>query len=310
MHHTPPPSTVSFRENLRGILAISACNLLFLINDTLLKLAGSELPLGQIIFLRGLFATALLLPMAWMAGAFGQVRLLRNRHVVSRTIAEIGAGILYLLALLHIPIANLNAILQIVPLMITAAGALFLGEEVGWRRWAAIGVGFVGVMIVVRPGLAGFDVYAVVALGSMFFITLRDINTRLMPRQIPGLLIALVTGCAVGLSGPVFSLAFAEEWVMPTARSLGLLLAAVLFLIGGYLTAVEFMRHGNISVVAPFRYTVIIWAMMSGFLVWGETPDWPMLLGTAIIIGTGVYTFHRERQASRLMAEAAAGEGL
>jgi drug/metabolite transporter (DMT)-like permease len=210
----------------------------------------------------------------------------------------------------HIPIANTNAILQVVPLMVTAAGALFLAEKVGWRRWTAIVVGFAGVMIVVRPGLAGFNAYALVALAAMVFITLRDMNSRLMPREIPALLIALVTGFFVGLSGPGIGLFLGETWLMPSWHSVGLIAIAIVFLVGGYLTSVIAMRHGDISVVAPFRYTVIVWAMIVGYLVFADVPDLPMLIGTAIIIATGVYTFHRERKQARLQAEALAGEGM
>jgi drug/metabolite transporter (DMT)-like permease len=299
-----------FRENLRGILGISACNLLFLINDTLIKVASVELPLSEIIFFRGVFATALILPLVVMTGAHRQSAHLWNWPVFWRTVADVFAAFLYLYALFHIPIANANAILQIVPLMITAAGAVFLGERVGWRRWTAIFVGFVGVLIVVRPGLAGFDVYSLYAVAAMFFITLRDMTTRIMPAGLPALLVALVTGAAVGASGPVFAVVLDQNWVVPSWHAMALIFAAVFFLIGGYLTAVEFMRHGDISVVAPFRYTVILWAMIVGFVVWREVADWPMLLGTAIIILTGVYTFHRERNLARLREEAASGEGL
>ena len=299
-----------FRENLRGILAITACNFLFLINDTFIKLANSDMPLGEILFFRGLFASALLVPLVIFTGAHRSVGLLRSSAVWWRTLAEICAAFLFLLALFHTPIANVNAILQTVPLMVTAAGAIFLGETVGWRRWSAIAVGFVGVLIIVRPGLEGFNVYSLVALASMVFITLRDLMTRVMPRGLPALLVALVTAIAVGLSGPLIGIGLGEQWAVPTGRSLGLILAAVFFLIGGYLTAVEFMRHGDIAVVAPFRYTVVIWAIIVGFIVWREVPDWPMLIGTAIIIATGVYTFRRERNLARLAAEAEAGEGI
>ena len=303
-------SPAPFRENLRGILSVSACNLLFLINDAFLKVANEELPLTQILFLRGLFVTPILLVMVIATGAHRQFALLANWPVFWRTLSEVCAAFLFLQALFHIPIANANAILQIVPLMITAAGAVFLGEMVGWRRWTAIAVGFVGVLIVVRPGLAGFDAFSLYALASMFFITLRDMTTRIMPAGLPALLVGLVTGAAVGLSGPVLGLATGEQWVMPSMWSLGLIFAAVFFLIGGYVTAVDFMRHGDISVVAPFRYTVIVFAMIVGFTVWGEVPDSLMLIGTAVIIATGVYTLHRERSAARLREEAAAGEGL
>ena len=165
-------------------------------------------------------------------------------------------------------------------------------------------------MIVIRPGLEGFDAWSLMALASMIFISVRDLTTRTMPRGIPALLVALVTGIAVCLTGPFFGLVAGETWIVPDSDALLLMGGAAVFLIGGYLFAVDFMRHGDISVVAPFRYTVIIWAMIVGYLVFSDVPDLPMLIGTEIIIATGIYTFHRERMAARLKAEAFAGEGM
>jgi drug/metabolite transporter (DMT)-like permease len=300
----------SFRENLRGIVALSACNLFFLINDTLVKIAGDGMPLSEILFFRGLMATLLIIPLVVASGAHKQIVHLRNWPVFWRTVAEIVAAFTYLLALFNIPIANANTIVQVVPLMVTAAGAIFFGEIVGARRWSAIVVGFIGVVIVVRPGLEGFNVYSLLAIASAVFVTLRDVTTRMMPRGLPAILVALVTGAAVGISGPFIGFAIGETWTMPTAAGLGLIFAAVFFLIGGYLTSVIFMRHGDISVVAPFRYTVIIFAIVIGFIVWHEIPDWPMLVGTAVIAASGIYTFRRERNLARLQEEAASGEGI
>jgi drug/metabolite transporter (DMT)-like permease len=287
-----------FHENIRGIIAISVCNLLMLTNDTLLKLVSSEMPLGEIFFSRSIVASLVVLPLIWLGGSFRHIGLLRHRAVGWRMIAEITSAYLFLAALFRIPIANANAILQVVPLMVTAAAAIFLGEKVGWRRCTAIGAGFFGVLVVVRPGLAGFDAYSLIALAAMFFVTLRDMTTRFMPRHLPAPLVALATAITVGLSGPVFGVAAGESWVVPGGRSSGLIVASVFFLVGGYLTAVEFMRHGDVSVVAPFRYTQVIWAIIAGYVVWRDVPDAPMLVGTAIIIGSGVYTFQREHRLS------------
>jgi drug/metabolite transporter (DMT)-like permease len=297
-----------FRENLKGIAAISACNLLFLVNDTQIKLASEELPLGEIIALRGGFATILLAVIVVATGQHIHFRQLAHQGIAWRTIAEIASAYLYLIALFHIPIANANAILQVIPLAVTASAAIFLGDHVGWKRWTAIAVGFIGVLIVIRPGLEGFNSYSLLALASVAFITLRDMTTRMMPAALPALLIALSTAAGVGITGPIFAILAGEHWVVPSLRSLMLIGGAVIFLIGGYLTAVGFMRHGDIAVVAPFRYSVIIWAMIVGYLVWGEVPDGPMLVGTAIIIATGVYTFHRERRLAARAAVAAMGE--
>ncbi|CAN5273536.1 DMT family transporter [soil metagenome] len=297
-----------FRENLRGILAIVACNFLFLINDTMIKLASAELPLGEIITIRGAFATIVLVPIVAAAGLIREIRLVRQPALMWRTLAEIGAAYFYLIALFHIPISNTNTIIQVVPLAVTACAAIFLGHAVGWRRWIAIVIGFLGVVVVIRPGLGGFNSYGLLALVSAGFITIRDMSTRVMPAAVPTLLIALTTAVVVGLTGPVFAIIAGEQWALPSGHVLLLLATAVVFLVGGYLLSVDFMRHGDLAVVAPFRYTVILWAMIVGFVVWGETPDLPMLAGSAIIIATGVYTFHRERRLSAQAAQAAMGE--
>ena len=295
--------TATFRQNLRGIVGISAANLLFLINDTMIKLASEAMQLGQILFVRGLFATILLIPICIAAGVMKKIPLLPNWSLFWRTFSEVCSAILFILALFNMPIGNINAILQVVPLMVTAGAAVFFGESVGWRRWAAIVVGFIGVVIVIRPGLDGFDAWSLVALASMLFITLRDLSTRTMPRGIPVLLVALVTAIAVCLTGPVFTLAAGETWVVPGNRELMLLGGAALFLIFGYLFAVDFMRHGDIAVVAPFRYIVVLWAIIVGYIVWGEVPDLPMIIGTAVVVASGIYTIHRERRMARILAE-------
>ena len=293
----------SFRETLRGIVAISACNLLFLINDTMIKLANSELPLGELLFIRGLFASSLLLPIVVWTGAHRQVataeelgdvpahrRRDRRRDPFS-----------------HRALPHPYRQRQRDPAGRAADGHGVRGglprRQVGWKRWLAIAIGFAGVLIVVRPGLAGFNVFSLVALASMVFITLRDMTTRMMPRNLPALLVALTTGVAVCLTGPVLGVVSDEVWTWPSGRSFALMVGSAVFLIGGYLTAVDFMRHGDIAVIAPFRYSVVVWAIIVGFVVWGEVPDLMMLIGTAIIVVTGIYTFHRERRLARIVAE-------
>jgi drug/metabolite transporter (DMT)-like permease len=299
-----------FRENLRGILLIIACNFAFLCSDTMIKLIGPAIPLGEFITLRGIAVTLILTPVVAYTGVWRHARMLRSPALFWRTFGEAASAFTYLAALIHMPIANINTIMQIVPLAITAAGALLLGEAVGWRRWSAIAVGFAGVIIVVRPGAEGFNVFSLLALGSAFLVALRDISGRIMPRGLPALLVAYFTGAAVGLCGPFYALAIHEVWVIPPPWALGYFIVAVGFVICGYLLSVAFMRHGDIGVVAPFRYVVIIWAIIIGFLVFNEVPAWPVYVGMAIIAASGIYTFQRERNRARLLAEATSGEGL
>lgn len=300
-----------FRENLRGIVAMTACNFLFLINDTALKLASGDMPLTQMLFLRAMFAVPILVIALFATGTHRRFRTLSlSWPLFWRTFGEILAAYSFLMALFHIPIANANTIAQVVPLAITAAGAIFLGERVGWRRWAAIVVGFIGVLIVIRPGFEGFDAYSLLVLGSVVGVTIRDMATRAIRQDTPALFISIVTGVAVGISGPIFALVLGDSWSMPSTNVALLIFVSAVFLCGGYITSVFAMRHGDISVIAPFRYTVIVFAIIIGFVIWREVPDTWMIVGTLIIAATGVYTFSRERNLSRLRAEAEAGQGL
>src|SRR5262249_28957606 len=197
----------------------------------------------EILFLRGVFATLFMSTLVVAFKLHGQLADLLARPVFWRTVAEIAAAFLYIIALFHMPIANINAILQVVPLMITAAGAVFLGERVGWRRWTAIAIGFAGVLIIVRPGIGGFDLWGLLALGSMLFITLRDMSTRVMRRGVHALLVAWVTAIAVCVSGAVYG--FTEVWPTPGAMPLLMMAGASVLVVAGYLTAVQAMRHGD-----------------------------------------------------------------
>lgn len=284
----------SFRENLRGIVAMVLCNTLFLINDAQLKLVSVDMPIGQLIFLRGLFSIVIIGAIVAWTGQYRAIGQVWHWVLGLRCIAEIAAAFLFLYALFHMPIANINAILQVIPLMITAAGAIFLGEHVGWRRWTAIGVGFLGVLVVMRPGLEGFNQFSLVALAAMLFVTFKDLTTRMLPRGFPAMLVGGATAIAVGLSGAAYGVT--EDWIVPEWRHLALLAGSATFIIAGYYTSVIAMRHGDISITAPFRYSVIISAIIVGYLFWGEVPDAPMLIGTTIIILTGIYTFQRERR--------------
>ena len=288
-----------FRENLKGIAAMTAANLSFLLNDTQVKLAGDRLPMGEIIFLRGLFAAALIGIAVVGLGLHRHVRALFHRTVVWRTIGEVCATLLFLTALFRMPIADITAVLQVIPLVTTAAGAVFLAERVGWRRWTAIVVGLIGVLIVLRPGGEGFNVFGVLALGAVLFISMRDIVTRVMPPGIPTMLVAWVASIVVTLVG--VGLGAGEDWVAPGAPDIGLTTGAGAFIAAGYWLAIVAMRHGDVAVVAPFRYTPIVGAIIVGYLIWGDVPDLPMVIGTVIIVGTGIYTFYRERRHARLI---------
>ena len=290
------PST--YAENLRGAGFISLSMLGFAVNDALMKLVGPELGLFQAVFLRGLFAT---FAIGALAVIFGAIRRPSRRDLAwigARTAGEIGATVCVLTAVFNMPLAAVSSILQTLPLSLTLVGALFLGERVGWRRWGAILVGFAGVLVLLRPGAGDFDPYALWALAAVGFVTLRDVATRKIGRATPSLLVTVsTTGAVTVLAG----LAVAEGggWTPVPAASLAGLAGAAGAILVGYFFGVQGMRVGDIGFIAPFRYTILIWSMLLGFLLFAERPDAATWTGAAIIVGAGLYTFRRERRAAR-----------
>lgn len=285
---------MDFRQNTRAIAAMMTAMLAFIANDTIVKVVADRLPLGEIMFVRGILAMVVIMAICMATGVLGEFRHLRHRSVPLRALAEVGSTLLYLTALFRMQIANATAILQALPLIVTAGAALFLAAPVGWRRWTAIAVGFFGVLLIVRPGLAGFDSWALVALVGVFCMAFRDLVTQRMPKVIPTLGVTMVTIAGVSVVG--LGLATVETWVMPGAIDTGLLFASAGFINIGFIALIFAMRSGDVSVVAPFRYSIIVWAIGLGFLVWGDVPDAMTMLGTGIIVLTGIYSFMRERK--------------
>jgi drug/metabolite transporter (DMT)-like permease len=287
--------------SIQGIVAVVLSQLAFVLNDTFVKLAGAALPMGEIMFLRGIVATVLIGGLVAALRLHRELPLLLDPLVVLRTMGELGGTFFYLLALFNMPFANVIIVFQAVPLSAAAGAALFLGEAVGWRRWMAILVGFAGVLIVVRPGMTGFDVYGLLVLVSVLFVSVRDLATRAMPVRVPTVLVSFVTAIAVTTMGALMGLT--EDWVRPSGTHLMQLSSAAILLSVGYFTVIAGMRIGDISVTAPFRYVAVVFAVTAGFFVWGDIPDAMMLVGSALIIGAGVYTFTRERRPNGAVAD-------
>jgi len=285
-------------DNMRGAVFMMVCMAAFVLNDALTKTVADELTVFQAMFLRGLVATVLIGAVAARRGVL-LYRIAREdfRPLGLRLIGAVGSTVCFLNALFHMPLPNVSAISQSMPLAMTLGAALFLAEPVGWRRYLAIGIGFSGVLIIVRPGAEGFNEASLWAIASVGFATLRDLATRRMSRGMPSLFVALTNAVAVAVVGG--AVAAFQPWQDVSATSFGILALAALFLFAGYMFNVMSMRHGEIGFVAPFRYTVLIWALLIGALAFGEIPDSQTLLGAAIVVGTGIYTFYREERLRR-----------
>lgn len=285
-------------DNMRGAALMVGSMACFGFGDACIKALGGAMPLSQVLTIRGLVASVFI---ALLARAFGQLRFDMGRRdwglIVLRAGSEVGAAYFFLTALLNMPFANVTALLQMLPLTVTLASAVIFAEPVGWKRWSAIAIGFMGMLLIVRPGTAGFDAWSLYALVAVACVTVRDMATRRMARAVPSLTVTLMSSLAVLGFAALWSLG--QDWQPVTATSGALLAGASLFIVGGYSLSVFVMRVGEVSFVAPFRYTGLLWALLLGLVFFGEWPSIPTLLGAAIIMGTGIFTLLREARLRR-----------
>lgn len=264
----------------------------FVTNDTLIKVVGQSLPVGEIIMVRGFFAMVILTAICAHQGVLGNVGALGNGRVMARAGLDVVATIAFVTALMHMQIANLTAVMQAVPLAVALLSRLFLGEQVGWRRLSAIVLGFIGVLMIVKPSPSTFNAYELLALLIVFAVALRDLVTKRIPGRIPSFVVALANACFVTAGGAVLSTVSGLVW--PEAWQIGLLALAAVFLSSGYLFMVETLRMGDLSATAPFRYSIMIFAIISGIAVFHEYPDGIAAAGMVLIVASGLYAAQRE----------------
>ncbi|MEM6985460.1 MAG: DMT family transporter [Pseudomonadota bacterium] len=280
-------------DNARGALMMMAAMAGYACNDVLIKFTAQDIGLYQAILVRGAAATLLLGAVALWQGQVRLPALRRDRALLAVRIAtEIVITVLFLTALLHVPLATVTAILQFTPLALTLAAALLLGERVGWRRYAAIAIGFFGVMLIVKPVGDNFNIYALYGLAAMLGVVVRDVITRNMSQGVSSVFVAFSTAAAVTLMAA--GVCLTSPWTPMTRGDVGWLMAAAVFILIGYLSSVTSVRCGELSFVSPFRYTVMLWAIGLGWLVLDEVPDMITLLGTIIVATTGIYAIFRE----------------
>lgn len=291
-----PPSDRK-QDNIRAAGFMTLSTVFFVINDAMMKLIAQEMPIVQAMAIRGVLVTLGLAAVAFLSGAFSRWRSLADPMVVGRAGFETVGSFAYMLALPHIPLATAVALNMATPLCTLPLAAAFLGERYGWRRIAAILVGFLGVMLILRPSVDGVDPWLLLSFGSSIFFALRDVSTRRISNEIPSLLIAITMAGAVSIVAIVRS-AF-EGWV-PVDAGAFLLLALASVLVGmGYTLVVKAMRRGEVSFTGAFRYAALIWASALGWFLWRDLPDPVAWGGISLILGAGLYALHRERVRAR-----------
>ncbi|RWE60565.1 DMT family transporter [Mesorhizobium sp.] len=284
--------------NLRGALFMVVAMIGFTLNDAITKVSSESMNMAQVMLIRGAFASLFVGLLAWQRGALALPGSMLQPMVAVRVAGEAGATVSFLVALAHLPIANVSAVLQALPLAVTMGAALVFNEGVGWRRWLAIASGFAGVLIIVRPGFEGFSVYSLLALACVACCTVRDLATKRIPQAIPTLLVSTATALAMTVLGAAL-LSPMGGWTPVTGESTALLALAAVLVVIGYQFIIMAMREGDISFIAPFRYTALLWSILLGLFIFGDVPDLPMILGASVIVGSGLYALYRERVVGR-----------
>jgi drug/metabolite transporter (DMT)-like permease len=285
------PQDAAQAANRRGVVAMCGAMACFVGNDTLVKYVSQSLPASQLIFVRGVFATVLLLALAQAFGLVRQLPALADRRVLARALLDALGTVAYLVSLFHLPLANTNAINMATPLFITVFAVLVFGEHVSAARWTGVAVGFTGVLLVVQPAGRAFNAWTLLCLLGSLFNASRDLVTRTIHHGIPSILITFSTAVLVMLLAEVWS-GF-QAWQPMGATELFLLAAASVCLSAGYLLLTVSMRAGELSLIAPFRYTALLFAVVIGFMVWRDVPNALAWAGIALLVGAGLFVLRR-----------------
>lgn len=286
-------------DNIRGSALMVLAMLGFAIEDMFIKQMSGALPVGQILIVLGIGGAVVF---ALIARAYGDTlwsRDLRHPAVILRNAGEVVGTMGFVTAVALTPISSASAILQATPLVVTIGAALFLGETVGWRRWLAIVIGLSGVLLVIRPGLEGFDVNSLFAVQGVIGLAIRDLATRRVPATISSRQLSTYAFAVIVPTGVLVLWLRDSTMVVPDGADMVRIALAVVVGVAGYYTLVAATRIGDMSVIAPFRYSRLIFALFIGVLVFGEAPDHLTLLGAAIIVGSGTYTLWRESRLRR-----------
>ncbi len=290
----PSATTGPEPRNVGAISRVLTAMAMFAAGDATLKELVATYAVGQVLFLSGLISLAVLVPIMWRAGELGEIRTKRPIGNLLRVAAGLVGQILLALALKRLPLADTTAIMFSVPLFVTAFSAPLLGERVGWRRWSAVIVGFGGVLLITRPGIGALDPAMVLAIGASLGFALMITATRWLSRterSLP-LLLYMITGYTV--YGAVLT---PFQWVTPAAADFALFAALGVFYTLGYYMEVRALSLAPVGVITPFMYTALLWAVLFGWLIWGELPAANVWAGAALMVASGLYILYREIKA-------------
>ena len=286
-------------NNFKGILLMLIAMAGFTMEDLFMKKLSVNLSTGQILITLGFGSSLVFALMAKSKGYKLTAKIFWSKGMLIRQFAEGIAAIAFITSLTLIPLSTVAAVFQATPLVITMGAALFLGEAVGWRRWLAIIVGLVGVLIIIRPGLNSFDPNVGYVLIAVLFVTVRDLITRKLPMNVPSTIVSFQAFASLIIAGGILIFLSDQKIVGLDKNQIYFVLGGIIFGVVGYYCIVASTRIGEAGVVTPFRYSRLLFAIIIGFLFFNERPDFLTLLGASIVIMTGIYTVLRERYLAR-----------
>lgn len=273
--------------NLRGAVFMVLSMAGFAVEDALIKAAARVVPVGEVILCMAVAGVAFFGVMALRAGQPPVPRAALSGTMALRSGFEVAGRLFYALAIALTPLTATSAILQASPLVVVLGAAVLFSEPVSRARWAAVVVGFIGVLIILRPGVEGFSMLSLLAVAGMLGFSGRDLATRAAPPALSNAQLGVAGFAMLGIAGAII-LAVSGGAALPDLRTAGLIAGAAVFGIAGYGALTVAMRTGAVSAVTPFRYTRLVFAMILGVLVFGERPDGLTLLGSALVVGCGL----------------------
>jgi drug/metabolite transporter (DMT)-like permease len=267
----------------------------FAVEDMFVKSAAREMSLGLVVILLGLVGLAFFATWAMRRGEPVFPAALASPPLLVRSGFEISGRLFYALALALTPLSVASAILQAAPLVVMLGAAVLFRERIGWRRWLAVAIGFAGVLVILRPGLAGFDLLSLLAVAAMLGFSGRDLATRAAPPALSNAQLGVLGYLMFTIAGAII-LAVMGDATVPGLHALARAFGAAVFGIAGYAFLTAAMRTGEVGAVTPFRYTRLVFAIILGALVFGERPDAAMLIGSALVVGSGLFILTRARR--------------
>ncbi|MEP3303040.1 MAG: DMT family transporter [Hoeflea sp.] len=284
------------KANLAGSIWMIAAMAIFAIEDAFIKAASEVLPVGQVLIIFGLGGALVFACLALINREPLFSPDVVSRPMCIRVVFEITGRLFYVLALSLIPLSAATVILQATPLVVVAGAALVFGEKVGWRRWTAIFVGLIGVVIIIQPGTDSFSVLSLLAIIGMIGFAGRDLASRAAPALLSTTILGLYGFVSIVVAGGLFAIWQDVAFVMPDAEISVYVLGAVLAGVAAYSCLMKAMRIGEVSAVTPFRYSRLLFGIALGILLFDERLDLAMVVGSGLIVISGLFILWRGRQ--------------